>query len=139
MLSALTNAHTEAKLKRQQEQRHARSEARKEKRHLKSEAKQARKANVGRAAKWNPERKALDKQKKLANRPHKQEKRRKRLRLRAEKLQAQAVKMMAEAEKAKARADLLDEQAAVSPTLFLLLPNPRTHSFFLASSANTRK
>lgn len=111
----LTNAHAEAKLKRQQEQRLARSEARKEKRHLKSEAKQARKANVGRAAKWNPERKALDKQKKLANRPHKQEKRRKRLRLRAEKLQAQAVKMMAEAEKAKARADLLDELAAVSP------------------------
>ncbi|KAI0129311.1 small acidic protein family-domain-containing protein [Hypoxylon sp. NC0597] len=102
----------EAKLKRQQEQRIARAEARKEKRHAKSEAKQARKANVGRAAKWNAERKAADKLKKLANRPHKQEKRRRRLRLRAEKLEAQAIKMMAEAQKARARADLLDEQKA---------------------------
>ncbi|KAI1377399.1 small acidic protein family-domain-containing protein [Hypoxylon crocopeplum] len=100
----------EAKLKRQQEQRLERAEARKEKRHAKSEAKQARKANVGRAAKWNDERKAADKLKKLANRPLKQEKRRRRLRLRAQKLEAQAVKLMAEAQRARARADFLDEQ-----------------------------
>ena len=74
----------------------------------------ARKANIGRAAKWNPERKAADKQKKLANRPHKQEKRRKQLRQRADKLEAQSIKMWVEAQKARARADYLDELKAVS-------------------------
>ncbi|KAI3323084.1 hypothetical protein HD806DRAFT_497867 [Xylariaceae sp. AK1471] len=99
----------EAKLKRQQEQRLIRAELRREKRAVKSEAKQARKLNVTRAAKWTPERKALDKQKKLATRPHKQEKRRRRMRQRAEKLEAQARKLWAEAQKARARADVLDE------------------------------
>ncbi|KAI1429434.1 small acidic protein family-domain-containing protein [Xylaria sp. FL1777] len=99
----------EAKVKRQQEQRLVRAELRREKRHVKSEAKQARKLNVQRAAKWTPERKALDKQKKLANRPHKQERRRKRMRLRADKLEIQARKLWAEAQKARARADVLDK------------------------------
>ncbi|KAI1342243.1 hypothetical protein F5Y15DRAFT_413508 [Xylariaceae sp. FL0016] len=102
----------EAKVKRQQEQRLARMQARKEKRHLKSEAKQARKANVSRTAKWTPERRALDEEKKLANHPRKQEKRHKRLRQRAEKLEAQSKKLWEEAQKARARADLLDERKA---------------------------
>ncbi|KAI1076253.1 small acidic protein family-domain-containing protein [Whalleya microplaca] len=101
----------EAKLKRKEKLRLQRAEERKEKRHLKSEAKQARKANVGRAAKWNEERRAADKLKKLANRPHKQEKRRRRLHLRAAKLEAQAKKLMADAQKAKVRAEYLDQLA----------------------------
>ncbi|TGJ86193.1 hypothetical protein E0Z10_g2591 [Xylaria hypoxylon] len=101
---------SEAKLKKQQEQRLIRAELRKEKRHVKSEAKQARKQNVQGAAKWTPERKAMEKQKKLATRGQKQEKRRRRMHLRADKLEAQARKLWTEAQTARARAYVLDQQ-----------------------------
>jgi len=113
-VSMLTrNAAAEAKHKRKQEQREIRTDARRERRHQKAEAKRARKANVKPAAKWNAERKAADKLKKIANRPAKQEKRHRRLGLRAEKLEAQAKKLMAEAQKARARFEYLNELKAV--------------------------
>ncbi|KAI1330065.1 small acidic protein family-domain-containing protein [Xylariaceae sp. FL0255] len=100
----------EAKLKRQHEQRLARAEARREKRHLKSDAKKARKLNVQRAAKWTPERKAADREKKLANRKAKQEKKHRKLRSKADRYEAQAKKLWTDAQKMRALADLLDER-----------------------------
>ncbi len=116
------NTRVETKLNKKQQQRLARAEARREKRHAKSEARQARKQNVQRAAKWNPEREALDKQKELANRAQKQEKRRRRMHQRAERLRAQAARLMVEAEKAEVRAKLLDEMKTVSPRPPCCLP-----------------
>ncbi|KAI0120080.1 small acidic protein family-domain-containing protein [Nemania sp. FL0031] len=99
----------EAKLAQKLEQRLLRAKNRKEKRNAKAEAKQARRLNAKQATKWTPERKAIDKEKKLATRSQKKEKRRKRMRVRAEKLEAQARKLWAEAQKARARADVLDK------------------------------
>jgi hypothetical protein len=100
-----TDRHlTEEKMIRKKAMRDRKTAERREKRHEKAEAKRARKLNVQRAGKWrNPEFKAADKAKKLANRPHKQEKRRKKMLLRADKLERQAKKLMAEAQIARAR------------------------------------
>lgn len=86
---------------------------RKERRHAKSAAKQARKQNVKRAAKWTDERRALDKEKKLANRPVRKEKRNSRLRVRAERFEAKARQLWAEAQRARAQADFLEAEKAV--------------------------
>jgi len=80
-----------------------------EKRHQKAEAKQGRKVKAARVAKWDTERRAQEKLKKLANQPVKQEKKRRRLLARAEKLEAQASKMLLEASKARARYEHLTD------------------------------
>jgi hypothetical protein len=84
------------------------------KRQEKSEAKQARKANVKRAAKWTEERRALDKLKKIANKPRKDERKRQRMLKRADKLEEQAKKLHIEAQKARARFAYLTKIKEVS-------------------------
>lgn len=69
---------------------------------------------MGRAGKWNEERRAQDKLKKQANKAYKDERRFNRLLLRADKLEAQAQKLMKEAKIARARHEIISKQRAVS-------------------------
>jgi hypothetical protein len=108
------NGPPEQKIARRKAQTELRVEARRLKRQEKSAAKQARKANVKRAAKWTDERKALDKLKKIANKPRKDERKRLRMIQRAEKLEEQSKKLYIEAQKARARFAYLTELKEVS-------------------------